>query len=145
FDTLPPFLRFISTHTFQAGIYRSGTPALTPSALSLPASLMPRRPPLGMAKMRTPGCARRNHATVSTCSRCSLGTASVKTVSHPASPGMRPRFLRTLLAVPAGAFGIYPPCRSVHRYGRTLADLLAIVLICPALYVVAFHSLRKTR
>jgi hypothetical protein len=64
----PPFVRFISIQSFHAGIYKSGTPALTPSTFSRVAVAMFRAPPFGIAKIRTPAKVWRNHLTSSRCS-----------------------------------------------------------------------------
>ena len=72
-ESRPPEIRFISTHKFHAGIYKSGMPRTTPSAFRRLATVIARFSPLGMAKIRTCGYLTRNQLINPTCSECSEG------------------------------------------------------------------------
>jgi hypothetical protein len=72
-DSLPPVLRFISTHSRHSGINKSGMPLTTPSAFKRLAPVIDRFSPFGIAKIRTVGYWTRNQLTNPTCSECSEG------------------------------------------------------------------------
>lgn len=136
-DTVPPFWRFISTHIPHAGMNKSGTPGLTPSALNFMPCEPVLAPPLGIAKIRVSGYVFLNHATSLTCSRCSEGKVSTRwsaslgesraalKMEVPIPTRHKPQdYLQILMVVPRWILRIRHLCCNGHKYGKPGGALL---------------------
>ena len=91
-DSLPPVLRFISTHSRHSGINKSGMPLTTPSAFKRLATVIDRFSPFGIAKIKTRGYWALNQFTNPTCSECSEGDV-FKTEISVTAEAVRLRFI----------------------------------------------------